>query len=65
MQEYLFQILDKDYKIVAESAADALAFMNNKIMPELNLGPYTWFGTTDRAWRIGLKEDADSFSLYD
>lgn len=60
MQEYVFQVLDKEYKVVAESANSALEIINNKLASELDLSAYTWFSISDSAWRIGLNESVDT-----
>ena len=65
MEEYTFQVLTKEYKILAESEMAALDEMNNNVMPKLRLGPHTWFGNVNNShtWRAGL--GYYSGNLYD
>ena len=63
MEEYTFQVANKEYKILAESEYDAMDQMNINVMPGLNLGSHTWFGniSNSRTWRAGLRDHSGSF----
>lgn len=39
---YYFKVADKEYKVKAETAGDAMQWMNRQVMDALNIGPYAW-----------------------
>ena len=39
---YYFKVADKEYKVNALTAGDAMQWMNRNVMDQLNMGPYAW-----------------------
>ena len=39
---YYFKVGEKEYKVKAESAGDAMQWMNRNVMDQLNMGPWAW-----------------------
>lgn len=39
---YYFKVGEKEYKVKAESAGDAMQWMNRQVMDQLNIGPFAW-----------------------
>jgi hypothetical protein len=63
MKEYLFQVLNQEYKILAESDILALDIANKEIMTKLQIDKFTWFKISDTSWRAGVNQVNDS--MYD
>ena len=39
---YYFQVGEREYKVKAKSAGDAMQWMNRQVMDQLNMGPWAW-----------------------
>ena len=39
---YHFLVGEKEFKVKAETAGDAMQWMNRKVMDALNMGPWAW-----------------------
>ena len=39
---FYFKVGPETHKVIAESAGDAMQWMNCRVMDALNIGPYAW-----------------------